>query len=259
MERPAERTGGDRGGVGPVRAPGRPALLLLGVVTVAALLAGCSSSSSSSTTTTTGAASTTTTTRGLSPAAVRVLQTALLAVGCYHGSVDGIAGPATTAAVRSFQVAEHLSADGVYGPTTRTKLTAAAATGAKVCATPTTTTTTTSATSSTTTTTSTSGVPPAAMTAVDNYWAGLGHTLSSVVTSSTVSTVDPTWVRFNIGPAPGYANSVQGGYGFVHNSGGTWTVASFGSAEVGCPGGAPGSVVPSAVLTGFGSVCPSTS
>ena len=52
----------------------------------------------------------------------------------------------------------------------------------------------------------------------------------------------------------------QGGYGFLHLANGTWSVVGFGSAQVGCPPGAPGNmVVPAAVLGGFGlGTCPAT-
>lgn len=69
------------------------------------------------------------------------------------------------------------------------------------------------------------------------------------------SSVDPNYVLFRIGPTTGH--QVQDGYGFAHESSGSWTVIGFGSAEVGCPPGAPGNaVVPRAVLIGFGLTCP---
>jgi hypothetical protein len=78
-----------------------------------------------------------------------------------------------------------------------------------------------------------------------------------MITGSTVSSVDPSYVLFHIGPAAGYENTVQGGYGFVHGAGSSWTVIGFGSSEVGCPPGAAGNqVVPANVLTGFGLSCP---
>src|SRR3954469_1138268 len=53
---------------------------------------------------------------------VAALQVALYARGTYAGDVDGIAGPATRAAVRRFQRRHGLTADGVAGPRTRRAL-----------------------------------------------------------------------------------------------------------------------------------------
>jgi murein DD-endopeptidase MepM/ murein hydrolase activator NlpD len=50
------------------------------------------------------------------------LQVALRAKGLYAGSVDGIAGPGTQAAVRALQARRGLSVDGVAGPLTRRAL-----------------------------------------------------------------------------------------------------------------------------------------
>src|SRR5688572_23983063 len=47
------------------------------------------------------------------------LQVALRAWGCYFGPVDGIAGPLTARAVRTFQRRRGLHVDGVPGPATR--------------------------------------------------------------------------------------------------------------------------------------------
>jgi len=58
-----------------------------------------------------------------SPAEVREVQSALIALGFYDGAVDGIAGRRTKAAVRAYQ--EHhpdLVADGIAGPATRASL-----------------------------------------------------------------------------------------------------------------------------------------
>ncbi len=227
-------------------------------VVVAVLAAGCSSNSSSSTTSS-SANSSTTTTAGLSKAAVRVLQVALAKVGCYSGSVDGTIGSLTTQAVRAFQSASGLPVDGVYGSNTQRKLLAAQTAGTKVCSTSTSTSTTAPVT--TTTSTAGTGAPAAATAAVNSYEVSHGPAAGTwQITSAQASTVDPTYVLFRIGPAPGHENDVQGGYGFVHNQGGTWTVIGFGSSEVGCPPGSSGNViVPTAVLAGFGVSCPSTS
>jgi peptidoglycan hydrolase-like protein with peptidoglycan-binding domain len=50
---------------------------------------------------------------------VAALQVTLRARGLYNGTIDGISGPATQAAVRRFQRRAHLSADGIVGPRTR--------------------------------------------------------------------------------------------------------------------------------------------
>jgi murein DD-endopeptidase MepM/ murein hydrolase activator NlpD len=57
-----------------------------------------------------------------SSANVAALQVALRAVHRYHGAIDGIAGPGTKSAVRSFQRSRHLAVDGVAGPRTRRAL-----------------------------------------------------------------------------------------------------------------------------------------
>jgi len=221
------------------------------------LAAGCSSGSSGNSSTTTQAPTTSTTRPGLSPTAVRALQAALFKVGCYSGKIDGIAGSLTTAAVQAFQGAEGLSVDGVYGASTKAKLVAAAALGTRVC-TSTSSTTTTTTSSSTSTTTGNGSAPAGALAAVNAYETTNGPAAGTwKITSAQVSTVDPTYVLFRIGPAPGYENQVQGGYGFVHDQAGTWTVGGFGSADVGCPpGAAEAPVVPTAVLSGFGLSCP---
>ena len=53
---------------------------------------------------------------------VAALQVALRATGDYRGSVDGVAGPATAAAVASFQRRKGLPVDGIAGPQTRRAL-----------------------------------------------------------------------------------------------------------------------------------------
>lgn len=47
------------------------------------------------------------------------IQTLLSGTGLYHGKIDGIAGPMTTAAIRLFQRANGLKADGIAGPLTQ--------------------------------------------------------------------------------------------------------------------------------------------
>lgn len=105
----------------------RTLVLILGCLFAAGtVVAGCGSSSSSGTSASanTGAAST---------AAVKVIQTDLATVGCYAGTIDGISGPQTTSALRNFQTATGLTADGIYGQQTAAALTAADHAGKIVC------------------------------------------------------------------------------------------------------------------------------
>jgi murein DD-endopeptidase MepM/ murein hydrolase activator NlpD len=57
-----------------------------------------------------------------SGADVAALQVALRAQGAYAGTVDGVAGPATLAGVRSVQARAGIAVDGVAGPATRRAL-----------------------------------------------------------------------------------------------------------------------------------------
>jgi murein DD-endopeptidase MepM/ murein hydrolase activator NlpD len=57
-----------------------------------------------------------------SPGDVAALQVALRARGAYGGAVDGIAGPATVASVRTVQARAGIAVDGVAGPATRRAL-----------------------------------------------------------------------------------------------------------------------------------------
>lgn len=61
------------------------------------------------------------------------------------------------------------------------------------------------------------------------------------------------WASFSIASAPGYQNTVQGGYGIAHRGSRGWRVVGVGNAEVGCP---PGPTVPSRVLAKLGLSCP---
>lgn len=56
--------------------------------------------------------------RGATGATVTKIQTRLSEWGYYNGAIDGVYGPKTEAAVRSFQKANGLTADGVAGPAT---------------------------------------------------------------------------------------------------------------------------------------------
>jgi hypothetical protein len=99
--------------------------------------------------------------------------------------------------------------------------------------------------------------PDAAVNAIRTYEVKNGPPLGSwTITSVQVSAADPTYVLYRISPPPGHANA-QGGYGFAHQAGSTWTVVDFGTDAVGCPPGATGGkVIPKAVLGGFRLGCP---
>jgi peptidoglycan hydrolase-like protein with peptidoglycan-binding domain len=232
---------------------------------VAFLLAGCSSSSTSTTSTTNSSDNSSTTTTGMSATAVRSLQVALAKVGCYSGKIDGMSGLVTTRAIRAFQTASGLSADGVYGPVTRAKLLAAESAGTHVCSTsPSSTTTTSSSMPSTTTTAAAAafpGVPTSAVTAITAYETTNGPGVGTWrISSAKLSSADPSYVYFQIGPAAGHENTVQGGYGFVHTQGGAWSVVGFGTSGVGCPpNNSQNALIPAAVLAEFGVSCPQPS
>ena len=60
-------------------------------------------------------------------ATVSQIQTQLKALGYFSGPISGFYGPVTTAAVKAFQQASGLTADGVWGPQTKAALAAAQA------------------------------------------------------------------------------------------------------------------------------------
>ncbi len=70
-------------------------------------------------TSTTGTGSSTTLKSGSSGTAVKQLQTRLKELGYYSGSLDGDYGAGTVAAVKAFQAANNLTADGVAGTKTQ--------------------------------------------------------------------------------------------------------------------------------------------
>jgi peptidoglycan hydrolase-like protein with peptidoglycan-binding domain len=95
-------------------------LLTIGAVVV---LAACSSDTSSSdpvpaTTTSTEID----TSSSQSHAIVEEMQTSLADLGYYEGDIDGLYGPKTIAAVKTFQAQAGLTADGKYGPKTHDAL-----------------------------------------------------------------------------------------------------------------------------------------
>lgn len=56
---------------------------------------------------------------GAASADIAALQVAMRAIGLYPHPVDGISGPWTQGAVRTFQARHHLTVDGIAGPQTR--------------------------------------------------------------------------------------------------------------------------------------------
>jgi len=134
-----------------------------------------------------------------------------------------------------------------------------AATSTTTSAVPTTTSPTTTSPTTTAPATTTTSVQSALNAAVVAYQTSQGVASSIYkITKLTVSTVEPTWAIFSVGPATTAKATFQGGYGFLHLVNGAWSVTAFGSAEVGCPGSAPADQVPTAVLSGFGAACPTT-
>ena len=102
------------------------------------------------------------------------------------------------------------------------------------------------------------GPDAAARSVINRFESVIGPPVGSWrVTELETSSVDSTYVLFSVGSTPGH--QIQAGYGFAHESSGSWTVIGFGSAEVGCPpGGSDNAVVPRAVLTGFSLTCPTS-
>jgi len=93
--------------------------------TIANTTVTVSSTSSSSTSTTTQADTTTTTHVDSSiPATstIVVVQSDLIILGYFEGTVDGIAGEVTQAAIAAFQSDAGIEADGQYGPITDTEM-----------------------------------------------------------------------------------------------------------------------------------------
>jgi hypothetical protein len=123
------------------------------------------------------------------------------------------------------------------------------------------TTTSTSTTSSTTTTTVPAtlpcgGAPPIPIAVRASSVAGLNLNPNQyTVANVSLARSDATWARFDTLPAPGQESVYQGGSGIAHCNGTAWSVTDFGTAEVGCPGGAV-TPPPEAVRTDLGIDCP---
>jgi peptidoglycan hydrolase-like protein with peptidoglycan-binding domain len=106
--------------------------IVVGLLAVAAIIAvvalvsnsGDDTAAPGDTTTTTVAGDTTTTTEAGSAASETVakLQSGLTALGYYTGTVDGLYGAETTAAVKALQEDLGVPADGMYGPQTHEAL-----------------------------------------------------------------------------------------------------------------------------------------
>jgi hypothetical protein len=124
---------------------------------------------------------------------------------------------------------------------------------------PTTTSTAASTTTTTAATTTTTSAQTALSAAVVAFQTSQGVAQSIYqIGRLSVSTVQPTWAIFSVGPTTTSKATFQGGYGFLHLVDGNWSVTAFGSAEVGCPGSSAADQVPVAVITGFGQSCPTT-
>ena len=146
----------------------------------------CSSDSDGDSTTTTAGEKTSTTAAGSGESAETVkfdktVQQELADVGCHPGSVDGVFGPQTDAALIAFQKASGLTPDGEYGPETAAALTKAVEAGDAVCDTPASTTTT--AANATTTTAATPNGAACTAAALLTGLPAEGETISSYVCS----------------------------------------------------------------------------
>jgi len=188
------------------------------------LLAGCSSSSdtdtaNSSSTTGTSAPGTTSTTAG-GPSAQTVafdktIQQELKEVGCYTGTVDGILGPQSDAAILAFQSASGLETDGELGPETESALSEAVSKKETVCSATPASTTTTTAGSGTTSTTTAGGVAPCTATALLAAMPS-GTTINSFVCSGDYAAGSNTGSGGS--PTPFVLESVNGAWSDMSQS-----------------------------------------
>jgi hypothetical protein len=155
----------------------RVAVWAVAPVLALGLLAGCSSSDDTSTgnssTTagsTPGSSAPGTTSTTIDPeqtiAFDKTIQQELKDVGCYTGTVDGILGPQSDAAILAFQAASGLETDGELGPETEAALATAVSKKETVCKAPTSSTTSTTKPGTTSTTAAGGGVAPCTATAL---------------------------------------------------------------------------------------------
>jgi hypothetical protein len=71
--------------------------------------------------------------------------------------------------------------------------------------------------------------------AVIDYEEDLGvSTTWYEVRNLLLSSADPNWARFNIGPTVGNESRFQPGFGVAHYDGTRWSVVDLGTADVGC-------------------------
>lgn len=117
-------------------------------------------------------------------------------------------------------------------------------------------TTTTKAPPTTTTTKPAGSSVSAVIRTVTAMLVAGGTPASSFTVSVTVGSGDPSWALFKASATPAAGSSFQGVYGYAHEVSATWSVAAYGTAQVGCPMPGRTALVPLSVITGFGGTCP---